>query len=226
MYSALSYWHRLETTSSELLTDAFACSKELHNAGFNSWFTSINNIIKLLNVSDSTEQLTVMNSKAFKKYVKNILLDRYKTFWANFRVNNIDGKLRTYFTYKQNFEFESYLSIIRNFDKRRSLTKFRISSHRLKIERGRFSKPPVPVDNRVCDYCPSKIEDEFHFLIQCPKYDNVRNTLFSVGQKHCVNFTSLDDRNKFIWLLTTTDTYIISALSDFIFEAFQIHESL
>ena len=65
LLSALSYWHRLETTSSELLTDAFACSKELHNAGFNSWFTSINNIIKLLNVSDSTEQLTVMNSKAF-----------------------------------------------------------------------------------------------------------------------------------------------------------------
>ena len=52
------------------------------------------------------------------------------------------------------------------------------------------------------------------------------STLFSVGQKHCVNFTSLDDRNKFIWLLTTTDKYIISALSDFIFEAFQIHESL
>ena len=101
-----------------------------------------------------------------------------------------------------------FFGLIRNFDKRRSLTKFRISSHRLKIERGRFSKPPVPVDNRVCDYCPSKIEDEFHFLIQCPKYDKVRNTLFSVGQKHCVNFTSLDDRNKFIWLLTTTDTYI------------------
>ena len=40
----------------------------------------------------------------------------------------------------------------------------------LKIERGRFSKLPIPVENRFCDHCLSEIEDEFHFLIKCSKY--------------------------------------------------------
>ena len=50
----------------------------------------------------------------------------------------MDGKLRTYFSFKEHFEFEQYLNIIKSFDKRRSLTKFRISAHRLKTERGYF----------------------------------------------------------------------------------------
>ena len=70
LLSALSYWHRLETTSSELLMDAFACSKTLHNEGCNTWFSSISNVCKLLNVSVTTEMLSDMSFKSFKKYLK------------------------------------------------------------------------------------------------------------------------------------------------------------
>ena len=133
--------------------DAFACSKTLQNEGFNTWFSSISNVCKLLNVSVTTEMLSDMSFKSFKKYTKNVILAKFKIFWADFRANNLDGKLRTYFSFKEHFEFEQYLNIIKNFDKKRSLTKFRISAHRLKIERGRFSKPPIPVENRFCDHC-------------------------------------------------------------------------
>ena len=102
-------------------------------------------MIKLLDISINTEMFSNMNSNSFKKSMKNMLLNKYKEFW----MNNIDGKLRTYFSSKDVFQFEQYLNIITNFDKRRSLTKFRISSHRLKIERGRFSKPPTLLENRV-----------------------------------------------------------------------------
>ena len=34
----------------------------------------------------------------------------------------MDGKLRTFFSFKEHFEFEQYLNIIKNFDKRRSLS--------------------------------------------------------------------------------------------------------
>ena len=78
-------------------------------------------------------------------------------------LNNIDGKLRTYFSFKDHFETEQYLSVIKIFDKRRCLTKFRISSHKLKIETGRFTRPLTPLEQRVCDHCLMTIEDEFHF---------------------------------------------------------------
>ena len=89
----------------------------------------------------------------FKKSIRSIILNKYKEFWSQFRINNIDGKLSTHFTFKDHFQTEKYLSTIKNFDKRRYLAKFRISSHKLKIETGRFTRPLTPLENRVCDHC-------------------------------------------------------------------------
>ena len=65
-----------------------------------------------------------------------------------------------------------------NFDKRRCLAKFRIGSHKLKIETGRLTRPLTPLENRVCDHCFTTIEDEFHFLMQCPKYSHLHSNFF------------------------------------------------
>ena len=53
------------------------------------------------------------------------------------------------------------------------LTHFRISAHKLEIETGRYviTNPKTPLENRLCKQCNlSEIEDEEHFLINCPKY--------------------------------------------------------
>ena len=122
--------------------------------------------------------------------------------WALFRINNIDGILRTYlFLFKNHFQFEQYLTI-KIFDKRRCLTTFRISSHRLKIETGRFSKSLSPLENRVCDHYQSVIEDEFHFMIQCPKYTHICKFFIQMFRNIVKNFLSLDDKLKFNWLLS------------------------
>ncbi len=56
------------------------------------------------------------------------------------------------------------------------MTKFRISSHRLPIERGRYNKPPLPPEERICTTCPNKpIEDEQHIVLEC---DMNRKELF------------------------------------------------
>ena len=49
-----------------------------------------------------------------------------------------EGKLRTYLKIKTNFGYENYLSIIKNFEQRRKLSKLRISAHKLQIEIGRY----------------------------------------------------------------------------------------
>jgi hypothetical protein len=47
--------------------------------------------------------------------------------------------LSTYLTVKNNFGFEKYLDKIKNFEQRRTLTRFRISAHKLAIETGRHT---------------------------------------------------------------------------------------
>ena len=48
-------------------------------------------------------------------------------------------KLRTYKLIKHKFELEKYLEVLPDRKQRKALTAFRISSHKLQIERGRCS---------------------------------------------------------------------------------------
>ena len=59
---------------------------------------------------------------------------------------------------------------------RYALSKLRTSTHTLKIETGRHQG--VPRENRLCTVCDI-IEDEFHFLDNCIKYNDARNKLLT-----------------------------------------------
>ena len=49
-------------------------------------------------------------------------------------------------------------------------TKFGISAHDLRIEKGRYEG--LKVEDRICNTCNLNIEDEFHFLMICSSLDN------------------------------------------------------
>ena len=56
---------------------------------------------------------------------------------------------------------------------RKLITKFRVSAHKLSIETGRYDA--VIRNNRKCAKCNlDEIEDEFHFILKCPYYDDIR----------------------------------------------------
>ena len=64
------------------------------------------------------------------------------------------------------------------------VTKLRISAHSLHIETGRYSRPCVPTEKRTCHTCRLFIENEIHFVLYCPKYDQYRcnyNDIFNVN---------------------------------------------
>ena len=51
------------------------------------------------------------------------------------------------------------------------MTKLRVSSHRLSIESGRWSKPnPTTLSERNCLFC-NLLEDEYHFVLECNLYN-------------------------------------------------------
>lgn len=53
-----------------------------------------------------------------------------------------------------------------------NLAKLRLYSHQLAIETGRFKK--VEKHNRFCFHGLNRIEDEFHFMLQCALYHHFR----------------------------------------------------
>ena len=87
-------------------------------------------------------------------------------------------------SFKQNILFETYLALLPQRNLRLSLTKLRLSDHRLMIESGRRCKPKTPLQERICPLCNDgsnkSIEDEVHFLLSCNwrKYKQLRETFF------------------------------------------------
>ena len=112
--------------------------------------------------------------------------------------------------YKCTFEFENYLNSIQIKKFRIALTKFRLSSHKLEIERGRYHN--IPKENRKCKFClMNTIENEYHFLLICPKYSELRKQY--LNSYYC-RWPTL---NKFDRLLESKDNKTVLKLSKFIF---------
>jgi hypothetical protein len=74
--------------------------------------------------------------------------------------------------FEQTHEYSEYLSVVKNLHLRATLTRFRSVCHWFQVNEGRYSD--VPKQMRFCPNCPLVVEDEGHFLIQCPAHSCIR----------------------------------------------------
>jgi len=52
------------------------------------------------------------------------------------------------------------------------VSKYRLSCHNLYIESGRYHT--IDVNLRICPVFKNDIEDEYHFILKCPAYNDLR----------------------------------------------------
>jgi hypothetical protein len=151
--------------------------------------------------------------------IKKKLQNNYEKFW---KINlNKCEKRRTYRKLKFIFRYETYISDIRNISHRNILTRFRTSNHKLHIETGRYTRPITPVENRIYPNCNSKsVEDELHFLMYCPRFENHRRELFSNVLNYNAAILSAED--KLVWILSNEDPSCVRELVKFIHSCFQM----
>lgn len=117
---------------------------------------------------------------------KNVITQWNSNLWDDSdRGSGGWNKLRTYRKFKQNFELESYLFLIKDPLVRKSLCCFRISCHPLQIKRGRYQPTPIPANQRHCPLCLQRkmevVEDEAHFMIKCESYVEERRLLLDIA---------------------------------------------
>ncbi len=132
------------------------------------------------------------------------MLERYEHHWMaliglspTFNSIQNSSKLRTYCLFKSNFVIENYLLMERNFTRRQNMSKLRISAHRLNIETGRYVRPPLPPEERLCLCCnTNSVENEMHFVLDCPLYTPERETLLN-SLETITGFDLYEHRNLF-----------------------------
>ena len=105
------------------------------------------------------------------KMIRQRIFYQYRQSWYS-SINN-SNRLETYCRFKHNFNLEPYLVFISDRKYKIALSRFRLSSHKLEIERGRHRD--INRDERKCKMCTlNVIENENHFLLVCPKYYDLR----------------------------------------------------
>jgi hypothetical protein len=210
LLNMIKYWVYLSkiNTSSTLLSECLLLSEALHKQNKKSWYASVDTILKYLNVSAKSILTTKRN---IKSYFYSKLKPKYNAVWKTGSCNDRPGKqygnkLRTYRLFKNNFAIESYFNLD-NFN-RNILIRFRISAHSLEIEKGRHQN--IPLNERICKLCKLEIEDEIHCLLQCPILNSFRTEAMQQISDICKIFASLDNKSKFIWLLSNENIIIIN----------------
>ena len=212
---------RLLTTNSVLLQGAYIESSLIANNEKMSWVACVEFILKHTGVSSK-----LAFHQHFSSIVKTNLINRFKNNLNSTLVkykDTIEGKLRTYALFKIHFQKEKYLSVIKDTEIRKCFISFRISSHKLEIERGRYKK--LDLKDRPCKICNTgAIEDEQHLLFNCSAYHSLRYSVMEKVGQTCKNFSILSQDAQLIWLMNNESDDIINLFSRYIYDCFKLRD--
>eukprot|EP00745_Piridium_sociabile_P026380 TRINITY_DN42111_c0_g1_i2.p1 TRINITY_DN42111_c0_g1~~TRINITY_DN42111_c0_g1_i2.p1 ORF type:complete len:263 (+),score=14.28 TRINITY_DN42111_c0_g1_i2:674-1462(+) len=151
----------------------------------------------------------------FENYFIEELKDR---LIANFKQNwhldiESNPKYTWFFSFKDIFQPEKYLSNVANRWNRDALLKFRARVCGFKSNSQWFTSTENN-DSASCPLCQQDAEDEVHFLFNCIAYSNIRAKYNLFTQ-----FSTQTDMKDVVSLLKSNDETIILSLSGFIAEA-------
>ena len=181
---SLSFWLKLTNPDiNKLSTNAYNEIKNKDDKVF--WSQKIKTILFHIGLGEIwiNRNHVPPNDKKTKYLIQQRLQDiEIQTWLSNIhndsrKDSQQKNKLRTYRTFKTEYEYEDYLHQITNINHRIALTKLRISNHQLEIEVGRYIRPYKKPEDRICQLCKTEVEDEFHFLLKCQQYQEKRKEL-------------------------------------------------
>lgn len=129
---------------------------------------NINNILCSLGYSCIWYSQRIENAKWLSKSSFQKLKDIFIQNW----MSEVDTTSNTSFykIYKSDFKNSTYINILPKYQCK-MLFSFVTRNHRLPIEVGRWRS--IPSNERICNYC-GVLGDEFHYILQCPFFDEDR----------------------------------------------------
>ena len=211
--AAIKNWERIESGKINKILENNHASAKTDKL---PWITHIKSILQTNNL----ENIHANQSKRRKHPFIHKLLHKKQceAYHQNAfqTINDPEGKLRTYALFKTEEGCEKYLHEIKNTSIRQSFTKYRLSNHVLSIEKGRHVSPKTPKDKRFCPFCPDKVEDEIHFLLECRTYNIPRNELMNNLENPPAPPLAVQD--KFKEIMSPQNAQFVAKTVDILFE--------
>ena len=206
----VKFWLRLlELPEHRYVKKCYLMLKHVDNNNKLNWVSQIRKLLTVNGFGYVWEMQSVVNKNLFISQFKQRLIDQYLQEWHN--VINEMSRLCLYRTIKSSYAVDMYISVLNIRKFRHSYCSLKIGSLDLEIQRGRYNN--VPRDQRLCKLCHNEVEDEYHFLLKCPLYDELRAKY--IPSKYCVN----PNLHKFVLLMSCRNSNIILSTATFIYMA-------
>ena len=204
----ISFWTKLgENGKNEILWALYRHISHLHegNKIKSKWYEHVKQQIFSNGFGNIWALQNEVNGKWFTQAFKQKLKDQYMQTWHAL-VDKSSSSVN-YRTFKVTFEMNNYFSYLSN-TKCKTLTAFRTRNHRLPVEVGRWSG--IPLNERLCWLCKAEVGDEFHYLLKCTHFKDIRPKYIKPY------FTKNPNVLKFNNLMNSTNKEIIRKLTAFI----------
>ena len=195
----LKYWYKILASKNSLLYKVYGQQvNDIARGSFeNNWAFQIKSLLDELGFTYIWNEQVI--TKVQLEMVIQCVYDQYFQNW--YGSVNASSKLEVVKCTNKVFHFEKYLKCIKTDSHRIALARLRCSAHKLAIEEGRLRN--IERSLRLCQFCNSGvIEDEFHFLLACPAYSELRTSI--LPRYYC----RWPTKQKFIKLLNETQAGI------------------
>ena len=173
-YCTLNYVRYLQGKDEHsIVKQPLRISADLHYNGQTSFYSSLMKTSEYYNFPNFNYY--TLNENDIKRYI-DLVKKKHISYWHQTLQHS--QKLNFYYTMKKTYGPSAYLDLTRKNASRKALVKLRTSSHKLLIETGRYDN--IPRNEKVCNVCNCKtIEDEIHFLLDCPSYSSLKDMFFT-----------------------------------------------
>jgi hypothetical protein len=181
---------------------------------YRNWATDVKDLLFSLGLGYVWINQEVCDVNSFVSTVKQRLQDIcVQTLRSTI---NTSSKARFYKCLNVNFKLQDYLTLLPEKKYAVTLTKLRISCHKLFCETGswnRGGRSSVLFNQRICKHCKlNEVEDEFHFLCKCTKYSLLRKQYLPFLIERPSMF-------KVINLMCSDNRYLLLTLAKFVYHA-------
>lgn len=203
----IKYWLKLlKLDISRIPRQAYVMLKNLDEQGKTCWATYVKNTLFSLGFGYVWLQQGVGCENTFVSLFKQRMFDMYLQEWNSSIVSK--DIFQNYRLFKKVFESERYFDFVDKKCFRDSLVKLRLGV--LPIGASCFRKTFGRDRNSLCKFC-NVVEDENHFVLECPLYAHIRTKYIRASTYSYVN------------ILLNGSVFDLRKLSIYLFSALKIH---
>ena len=178
-------------TNNRLTRKIFNWDKTFTNEGHSTWYSEVKSIFTSNCLESSFEASTLFDLKEIVDKVQSSMLGSQQN---SLKIQcEAMPKLRVFKTFKEFDTTPCYITKPMSFIQRKFISKLRLGCLEIRMETGRYARPRLPAEARLCQVCENEdqeVEDELHFLFKCRSLEDTRLTWLNSLEKPA-NFVNL-----------------------------------